>query len=88
MKIVTFMSFKGGAGKTTALMAIASCLIQRGKKLPSSKPTSTGRFRSGATMPGARKLGTTIVKSSSQKPSKNLKSPTARQRQKALKSSL
>lgn len=33
MKIVTFMSFKGGAGKTTALMAIASCLIHRGKKI-------------------------------------------------------
>ncbi|MET1416787.1 AAA family ATPase [Roseibium sp. HPY-6] len=33
MKIVTFMSFKGGAGKTTALMAIASCLIKRGKKI-------------------------------------------------------
>lgn len=33
MKLLTFISFKGGAGKTTALMAIASCLLNRGKKI-------------------------------------------------------
>lgn len=33
MKLVTFASFKGGCGKTTALMAIASMLVYRGKKI-------------------------------------------------------
>lgn len=33
MKFVTFASFKGGAGKTTALMACASALLTRGKKV-------------------------------------------------------
>lgn len=30
MKLVSYCSFKGGAGKTTALMAMASCLIEGG----------------------------------------------------------
>lgn len=33
MKIITFASFKGGAGKTTATMAVCSSLIARGKKV-------------------------------------------------------
>ena len=33
MKLITFASFKGGAGKTTATMAVCSSLIARGKKV-------------------------------------------------------
>ncbi|WP_040617636.1 hypothetical protein [Roseibium sp. TrichSKD4] len=33
MELVNFTSFKGGAGKTTALMAVCSCLLERGKKV-------------------------------------------------------
>lgn len=33
MKLIAFASFKGGAGKTTALMAVASSLIHRGHKV-------------------------------------------------------
>lgn len=33
MKVISFVSFKGGAGKTTALMAIASVLAQQGDRL-------------------------------------------------------
>ncbi|WP_029063652.1 AAA family ATPase [Labrenzia sp. DG1229] len=33
MKIISFVSFKGGAGKTTALMAVTSCLIEQGYKV-------------------------------------------------------
>lgn len=33
MKLITFSSFKGGAGKTTATMAVCSTLIARGKKV-------------------------------------------------------
>ena len=32
MKLVSFVSFKGGAGKTTALMAVASALAERGQR--------------------------------------------------------
>lgn len=33
MKLITFASFKGGVGKTTGLMAVASMLASRGKKI-------------------------------------------------------
>ena len=33
MQMISFVSFKGGAGKTTALMAIASALVERGRKV-------------------------------------------------------
>ncbi len=33
MKIVTFASFKGGAGKSTSVMAVTSSLISKGKKI-------------------------------------------------------
>lgn len=33
MNLVSFISFKGGAGKTTALMAIASTLVEMGHKV-------------------------------------------------------
>lgn len=33
MKLITFTSFKGGAGKTTSLMTIASALLERGLKV-------------------------------------------------------
>lgn len=33
MKIVTFASFKGGAGKTTSVMAVTSSLVSKGKKI-------------------------------------------------------
>ena len=33
MKLISFVSFKGGAGKTTALMAIASLLLARGHRI-------------------------------------------------------
>jgi cellulose biosynthesis protein BcsQ len=33
MRLVSFVSFKGGSGKTTALMAIASALVQSGQKI-------------------------------------------------------
>ena len=33
MKLITFMSFKGGVGKTTALMTVASTLLERGHKI-------------------------------------------------------
>ena len=33
MKLITFASFKGGVGKTTGLMAVASCIAARNKKL-------------------------------------------------------
>jgi len=33
MKLITFASFKGGAGKTTAAMAVASTLVADGKKV-------------------------------------------------------
>lgn len=33
MKLIPFVSFKGGAGKTTALMAVASCLVARGERV-------------------------------------------------------
>lgn len=33
MKLISFVSFKGGAGKTTALMAIASVLVARGHRI-------------------------------------------------------
>ncbi|SHN16670.1 Cellulose biosynthesis protein BcsQ [Roseibium suaedae] len=48
VKIISFVSFKGGAGKTTALMAVTSCLIERGKKVAlfeadNNKPISEWR---------------------------------------------
>lgn len=33
MKLISFVSFKGGAGKTTALMAIASMLLAKGHRV-------------------------------------------------------
>ena len=33
MKLITFASFKGGAGKTTAVMAVTSALSQKGKQV-------------------------------------------------------
>jgi cellulose biosynthesis protein BcsQ len=33
MKLVTFASFKGGAGKTTALMAVCSSFAEQGKRI-------------------------------------------------------
>lgn len=33
MKQITFASFKGGAGKTTAAMAVTSALVERGKQV-------------------------------------------------------
>lgn len=33
MKLISFASFKGGAGKTTSLMAVTSGLVRRGKKV-------------------------------------------------------
>lgn len=33
MQMISFVSFKGGAGKSTALMSIASTLIERGKRI-------------------------------------------------------
>jgi len=33
MKIVTFASFKGGAGKSTSVMAVTSSLISQGKRV-------------------------------------------------------
>lgn len=33
MKLISFVSFKGGAGKTTALMAIASILVAEGHRI-------------------------------------------------------
>ncbi|MDO5757200.1 MAG: division plane positioning ATPase MipZ [Rhodobacterales bacterium] len=33
MKMISFVSFKGGAGKSTALMSIASALVDRGKSV-------------------------------------------------------
>lgn len=33
MNLVSFISFKGGAGKTTALMAVASTLVEMGRKV-------------------------------------------------------
>lgn len=33
MKLITFASFKGGAGKTTAVMAVTSALSQKGKRV-------------------------------------------------------
>ena len=33
MKLITCCSFKGGAGKTTALMGLCSCLAQQGKTI-------------------------------------------------------
>jgi len=32
MRLIPFVSFKGGAGKTTTLMAVASCLVARGER--------------------------------------------------------
>ncbi|MCK7615930.1 AAA family ATPase [Roseibium sediminicola] len=48
VKIISFVSFKGGAGKTTALMAVTTCLIERGKKVAlfeadNNKPISEWR---------------------------------------------
>ena len=45
MKLVSFVSFKGGAGKTTALMAVASALAERGQLSRSSKRTRTSPLR-------------------------------------------
>ncbi len=33
MKLISYCSFKGGAGKTTALMAMCSCLVDAGKSI-------------------------------------------------------
>ena len=33
MKLITFSSFKGGAGKTTAVMAVSSALVEMGKRI-------------------------------------------------------
>ena len=33
MKMISFVSFKGGAGKSTALMAVASALVSQGKRI-------------------------------------------------------
>ena len=33
MKMITFASFKGGAGKTTAVMAVTSALADMGKRI-------------------------------------------------------
>lgn len=33
MKLISFVSFKGGSGKTTALMAIASALVESGHRI-------------------------------------------------------
>lgn len=33
LKLISFLSFKGGAGKTTCLMAVASDLVSRGEKI-------------------------------------------------------
>ncbi len=33
MKLITFSSFKGGAGKTTALMGLCSALIEQGRRI-------------------------------------------------------
>lgn len=33
MQMITFVSFKGGAGKSTALMSVASVLVERGNRV-------------------------------------------------------
>ena len=33
MRIIAFYSFKGGVGRTTALLNVAYCLAERGRKV-------------------------------------------------------
>lgn len=55
MRLVSFVSFKGGAGKTTALSALCSALLARGQKvalLEGDENTPLSRWRDNARVAG------------------------------------